>query len=327
MSTRQKRGAKASTRQTSKTDGVIDDLRRQYDQLTHSQKRIAEYIVDNPQSVAFATVDQMASELGINPSTIVRFTYRLGLKGFPDLQERARQLVRGQLSAASELVDSNSILSHLDGTIFGTSLSQDLQNLSRTISSLDVDTLSRACAIIGASRRIYVAGAFASYGVACYLTLALDRIHGNTILWGWNDGMVPSQTLDMQSNDCVIVFTAAPYAVATHRLALVAKEAGAKVIAVTDTPISAVGQLAYLNISAHYTGSGSQNSLVAPMAIAHALLNGVAGANSSRTLERYARLNRLVNRWDTFLLKGDELEERRNDDANRARSSRRNSNS
>ena len=88
---------------------VVDELRQRYDKLTQSQKRIAEYIVDHPDRVAFATVDQLANELGINPSTIVRFAYRLGMKGFPELQERMRQLVRGQLSQASRVVDPGTI--------------------------------------------------------------------------------------------------------------------------------------------------------------------------------------------------------------------------
>ena len=81
---------------------VIEELRRRYDRLTQSQKRIAEYIVEHSQAVAFSTVDQMAAQLDVNPSTIVRFTYRLGLNGFPDLQERMRELVRGQLSRTGD---------------------------------------------------------------------------------------------------------------------------------------------------------------------------------------------------------------------------------
>jgi DNA-binding MurR/RpiR family transcriptional regulator len=77
---------------------LIEELRRQYDRLTQSQKGIAEYVVEHSQEVAFSTVDQMAERLDVNPSTIVRFTYRLGLNGFTDLQERMEQLVRGQLS-------------------------------------------------------------------------------------------------------------------------------------------------------------------------------------------------------------------------------------
>jgi hypothetical protein len=48
-----------------------------------------------------------------------------------------------------------------------------------------------------------------------------------------------------------------------------------------------------------------QNSMVAPMAVANALLNGVAAAKGTSALERYSRHDLLMNRWDAFLLKLD----------------------
>jgi DNA-binding MurR/RpiR family transcriptional regulator len=291
------------------SEDVIDELRRQYDRLTQSQKRIAEYIVDHPDRVAFSTVDQMAGQLGINPSTIVRFTYRLGLKGFPDLQERTRQLVRGQLSAASEIVNENSVLVHLEGTAFGTSLGQDLQNLHRTISTIKVEDLRRASDMIAAARQVFVLGSFNAYSVAFFLGLALDRIRGNTTVWSGDMTLLASQSLGLGPEDCLIAITSAPYAVSTQRVALLAKEAKSKVIAITDTPISAVGQIADLILAAATTGAGLQNSFVAPMAIANALLNGVAAANSERTLERYGRLAKVLGRLDAFLLKADDAEQ------------------
>jgi DNA-binding MurR/RpiR family transcriptional regulator len=290
------------------SEDVIDELRRQYDRLTQSQKRIAEYIVDHPDRVAFSTVDQMAGQLGVNPSTIVRFTYRLGLKGFPDLQERTRQLVRGQLSAASEIVNENSVLVHLEGTTFGTSLGQDLQNLRRSIAALKVEDLQRASDMIAAARRVFVVGSFNAYSVAFYLGLALDRIRGNTTVWSGDMKLQASQSLDLGPDDCMVAFTSAPYAVSTQRAAQLAKEARTKVIAVTDTPISAVGQIADVILAAASTGAGLQNSFVASMAIANALLNGVAAADSAHTLERYGRLAKVLGRQDAFLLKADDAE-------------------
>jgi DNA-binding MurR/RpiR family transcriptional regulator len=290
------------------SEDVIDELRRQYDRLTQSQKRIAEYIVDHPDRVAFATVDQMAGQLGVNPSTIVRFTYRLGLKGFPDLQERTRQLVRGQLSAASEIVNENSVLVHLEGTAFGTSLGQDLQNLRRTIAAIKTEDLQRASDIIAAARQVFVVGAFNAYSVAFFLGLALDRIRGNTTVWSGDMTLQASQSLGLGPEDCLVAFTSAPYAVSTQRAAQLAKEARSKVIAVTDTPISAVGQIADVILAAASTGAGLQNSFVAAMAIANALLNGVAAANSEHTLERYGRLAKVLGSMDAFLLKADDAE-------------------
>ncbi|HEY4404978.1 MAG TPA: MurR/RpiR family transcriptional regulator [Xanthobacteraceae bacterium] len=311
MSTNAKRAERAgrmAKRRAGGSEDVIDELRRQYDRLTQSQKRIAEYIVDHPDRVAFSTVDQMAGQLGVNPSTIVRFTYRLGLKGFPDLQERTRQLVRGQLSAASEIVNENSVLVHLEGTAFGTSLGQDLQNLRRTISAIKVEDLQRASDLIAAARKVFVVGSFNAYSVAFFLGLALDRIRGNTVVWSGDMTLQASQLLDLGPDDCLIAFSSAPYAVSTQKVAQLAKEAKAKVVAITDTPISAVGQIADVILAAASTGAGLQNSFVAAMAVANALLNGVAAADSERTLERYGRLAKVLGRLDAFLLKTDDAE-------------------
>ena len=126
---------------------VIEELRRRYDRLTELQKRIAEYIVDHSQKVAFSTVDQMAAQIDVNPSTIVRFAYRLGLNGFPDLQERMRELVRGRLARTGDPINELHVAGHLEGTSVGASLSNDWQNLHRTIAGLDADVFERAVKI------------------------------------------------------------------------------------------------------------------------------------------------------------------------------------
>src|SRR5215472_15146308 len=161
---------------TSEPANVIEELRRRCDLLTHSQKRIAEYIVEQSEAVAFSTVDQMAARLGVNPSTIVRFCYRLGLNGFPDLQERMRQVVRGQLSRADEQVEAGASGAHLQGTTFGESLSHDLRNLQRTIMGLTADDLNRAVDQITAARRIYVIAGFSAFSLAHYFGLVLSRL-------------------------------------------------------------------------------------------------------------------------------------------------------
>jgi DNA-binding MurR/RpiR family transcriptional regulator len=221
---------------------VIDELRRRYDRLTQSQKRIAEYIVEHAQAVAFSTVDQMAAQLGINPSTIVRFTYRLGLNGFPDLQERMRELVRGQLSRTGDPINEGKVAAHLDGTSFGASLSHDWQNLHRAIAAIDADAFSRGVQVLARARRIFVVAGFSTFPVAHYFALILDRLRSDISLLAANDALATTRLVEMNSEDCVVAFTFPRYAAATHRIALWAQENKAKVIAVTDSPISGVGR-------------------------------------------------------------------------------------
>jgi DNA-binding MurR/RpiR family transcriptional regulator len=106
----------------------------------------------------------------------------------------------------------------------------------------------------------------------------------------------------------VIAFTFPHYAEGTRRIAAWAREHKAKVIAVTDSPITAVGQLADVVILTLAGGTGLHNSMVAPIAVANALLNAFAAAEGATALERFARSDRLMHRWDAFLRKSDGAE-------------------
>jgi DNA-binding MurR/RpiR family transcriptional regulator len=292
----------------SESGNVIEELRRRYDLLTHSQKRIAEYIVDHSQAVAFSTVDQMAAQLGVNPSTIVRFCYRLGLNGFPDLQERMRQVVRGQLSRADEQVEAGASGAHLHGTTFGDSLAHDLRNLQRTIMGLTVEDLNRAVDQLAAAQRVYVIAGFSAFALSHYFGLVLSRLRPDVHMIAADEGVSKVRLAELSSPDCLVAFTFPRYAAYTQRAALWARQQQATIIVITDTPISAVGQIADTVLVASPTGTGLQNSMVAPMAVANALLNGVAAAKGTGGLDRYSRSDSLFDKLDSFLLKLDEAD-------------------
>jgi DNA-binding MurR/RpiR family transcriptional regulator len=112
--------------------------------------------------------------------------------------------------------------------------------------------------------------------------------------------------MEITPYDCVLAFTFPRYAKATHRIVLWAKENKAKVVAVTDSPISTVGQLADAVLLTASAGSGVQNSMVAPMAVANALLNGVSEVKGATSAERYSRHERLMDRWEAPLRKIEE---------------------
>ena len=282
---------------------IVEELRRQYDRLTPTQRRIAEYIIEHSQEVAFSTVDRMAERLDVNPSTIVRFAYRLGLSGFTGLQERMQELVRGQLSRTGDPISESQAAGRLEGTSFGASLSHDWQNLHHTSAGLDAAAFDRAVNALAQARRVYAVGELSSFSVAHYFALALDRLRSDISLLESNDAFALPPLVEIKSEDCLLAFTFPPYAKTTYHVAMWAKENKAKVIAVTNSPISELGQIGDIVLLADSTGIGTQNSLVAPMAVANALLNGVAAAKGTSAFKRYSRHNRLMDQWDAFLLK------------------------
>jgi DNA-binding MurR/RpiR family transcriptional regulator len=289
---------------TTSNSNVLTDLRRSYKDLTLSQKRIAELIVEDPEFVAFATVDKLASRLGVSSSTIVRFAYRVGLNGYPDLQQRIRDIVRTQMRPSPNGDGSRSAeAGHLGEGTIAKSLIHDMENLRANIARLSIEDLESAVAILLRARWISVAGGFASESLAKYVAVTLSRMSGRVSMLNGDLGAAP-MLLDISKDDALLVFSFPPYAVRTLQIVSAAKERGASIVAITDTPIAPVAQQVDVVLATNVSGIGLQNSYVAPMAVANALLNALAQQMPEST-SRYDQLFRMMNDWDSFLLRDD----------------------
>lgn len=280
---------------------VITGLRRRYDELTNSQKRIAETIVEDPEFVAFATVDKFASRLGVSPSTIVRFAYRIGLAGYPELQEQVRELVLNSLrtngTAGGDPTDQ------LGAGVAGESLRHDISLLSRTAERLQQEDVERAVDMIVAAERVRVVGGVTAYSVAYYTAVTLERVRDRVALL--NGSPVPTgPLLEMEEGDVLIAFSFPPYAKGTLGAISAAKRRNASVIAVSDSPISPLRSSVDVLLPAAVSGIGVQNSLVAALALANVIVNGVAGRVPG-ALERYSETIKLLDEWDVYLLETD----------------------
>jgi DNA-binding MurR/RpiR family transcriptional regulator len=278
-------------------DDVIASLRERYDELTDSQKRIAETIVEDPQFVAFATVDKFAGRLNVSPSTIVRFAYRLGLSGYPELQEQVRVLVLGSLNSGA---DGSEVTDHLGDGVIAESLRHDMVLLERTIGRLRHDDLEKAVQWIVDAERVRIVGGVTAFSAAYYTSVTLERVRDRIALLG--GGAVPAGPLiEMEEGDVLLAYSFAPYARSTQYVINAAKERSSRVIVVTDSPISPFRDKADVILTAAVSGIGTQNSLVAAFAVANAIVNGVA-AKAVGALERYSATIKLLDEWDTYLL-------------------------
>ena len=60
--------------------------------LTRTEKRIADYFLDHSESLYFMTARDIAQELGVSDTSIIRLCRALGYRGFRELQESQREL-------------------------------------------------------------------------------------------------------------------------------------------------------------------------------------------------------------------------------------------
>lgn len=287
--------------ETAPVDDVISDLRRRYDELTNSQKRIAELIVDDPEFVSFATVDKFAGRLGVSPSTIVRFAYRIGLAGYPGLQEQVRLTLLSSLRSGNKS-DTEEPTAHLGAGVAAASLRHDLEILAKSAKRTDSDNVQKAIDILARAPRLRVIGGVTAFGIAHYAAITLDRVRGGVILVSGTP--VPSgPLLDLDAEDAVLAFSFPPYAKSTADAIKAAQARGASIVAVTDSPIWPLHDVADVLLPVVVAGIGAQNSLVAAMALANVIVNGIT-AQTPDALERYSETLALMSEWNAYLLQG-----------------------
>jgi DNA-binding MurR/RpiR family transcriptional regulator len=109
-----------------------------------------------------------------------------------------------------------------------------------------------------------VVGEFSSFSVAHYFALVLDRLRSNISLLASNDAFALRPLVEIKPEDCLLAFTFPPYAKATYHVAMWAKEHKAKVIAVTNSPISALGKIGDVVLLADSTGIGPHRTSPSP---------------------------------------------------------------
>ncbi len=61
-------------------------IRSERDQMSAIERRIADYVLENAHLLRDYSSQQLASALGISQSSVVKFSQKLGFKGYPDLK-------------------------------------------------------------------------------------------------------------------------------------------------------------------------------------------------------------------------------------------------
>src|SRR5210317_2543728 len=73
-------------------------------ELTPTERRIAEEVLAEPTLLAFGTVSDLANRVGTSRPTIVRFANKLGFAGYTQLQKHVRSNLSHHLARPSERI-------------------------------------------------------------------------------------------------------------------------------------------------------------------------------------------------------------------------------
>ncbi len=157
-----------------KMESIMHKIRYMYDDMGRSEKRIADYILQNTPKIVELSISELSSHCGSGDATVVRFARRLGFSGYQALK----------LGIAAEISSSSSIDSTIEKTdscydIFIKRINSISVSLHNTESVLDTKQMDKAARCIMSAKRIIIFGLGNSAAVAMdaahkFLRLGLD---------------------------------------------------------------------------------------------------------------------------------------------------------
>ena len=275
---------------------LLQQLRERMSTFSKGQRQIAGYILEHYDRAAYMTASKLGGVVNVSESTVVRFADELGFSGYPELQRALQELAKTHLTAAQRMEVAGSLLDKdnvLEKVLLG-----DAEKIRHTLESLDKNAFYAAVEKIVTARNIYILGSRSSASLSGFLTFNFRMMFDNV-----RNVEVPSgsemfeQILNIGEQDVLIAISFPRYSKRTVRAVQFAHDAGANVVAITDSKASPIAADCDQLLTAHSDMASFVDSLVAPLSI----INAMVAAVSMRSHDEVAaRLRRLEEIWDEY---------------------------
>lgn len=137
---------------------IIDSLKKQAG-LTDTEKRIAEYILDNLADMSNINIQDLAKKAYSSHSAVIRLTKKLGFTGFRDFRIALVQEIQNSLYITNE-VDPNFPFKPFDNSQDIAKKMADLcvDSIQKTASQLDKKVLDEVAKLLIDSKRVFLFG-------------------------------------------------------------------------------------------------------------------------------------------------------------------------
>lgn len=277
---------------------LLNRIQVRFKKLSKGQKRIADYILNNYDKVAFMTASALGDAVDVSESTVVRFANALGYGGYPKLQKALQESIKTKLTTVQRFEMSKELDSNTD--IYKKIMSQDVENIQRSIEDLNVDDLRAVADDIHQAKKVYVLGLRSSSVLAQYLGFYLNFELQNVqiIPAGALDAF--DQIIKLTQEDLLIAITFPRYSNQTLRLVNYAKDKGVPIVSITDSVLSPVAPSSRHVLTAKYDMTTFIDSLVAPMSVINALILAVGMKNREFLDAKFRELEKIWEESHTY---------------------------
>ena len=248
------------------------------------QKKIANYIIENPKKFALQSIRELEQELNVSKATIVRMAQTLGYSGLLEMKRDAKEYLSNSLEPIEKyeeiLTTADENNNFLD--ILGNEV---ILNIKKTQELIGDHQFNNFIKYIESANEVHTVGHGISMylsEIACYL---LNRVSIKSFAFTGGGAPFPEKLINFNENDLLLAFYFPAYSKEVKETVQYAKKKGLKVLAITDKATNEIVNLAdeYLQVSVE--SCTVSNSIASVVMLLYAIIGRIGRDRKDKTLE------------------------------------------
>ena len=277
---------------------LTERLARHHADLTGSERALAEALQRDYPHALLESATALAARNGTSASTVVRLFAKLGYASYAEAQREARAEVTALLQTAGQRAPVTIGAERTLQQCVDDALLHDQHNLSATREGLNLAAFEAMATCLAQDKgRVHVLAQINSAPVGSWLALHLNMCRPGVQELGAGAMDTTDQLLWVQPDDVLLVFSIRRYASGPAKVAQHFRDAGAQVLAITDSPAAPVATLAHHHLQVHTSNASPFDSYTAAFFLCNALVSAVAQLRHGAVPQVLARRDSL---WDQF---------------------------
>lgn len=278
---------------------ILSTIQNRMTGFSKGQKLIANYILKSYDKAAFMTASKLGKTVNVSESTVVRFAAELGYDGYPCMQKALQEMIRNKLTSVQRIEVGNDRIGNQD--VLTTVLQSDMDKIRTTLEEASRTEFNRAVDLITGARRIYIIGVRSATAITSFLGFYFNLIFENvTLVHTTAVSEMFEQILRVGKGDVVIGASFPRYSRRTVKALQFAKDQGASVVAITDSPESPLAVLADASLLARSDIVSFVDSVVAPLSLVNALIVAVGRRKNADLAHTFETLEHIWEEYEVY---------------------------
>lgn len=254
----------------------VQVLNTTYNKFTKSHKIIADYLSDHLNDIAFCTLEELAEQIGVSTTTIIRFSRVLGYSGYSDMQKDIQNNIQNKIGLPQRM---NYTHSYSGDTLLSDCFENDIQNIRSTLEAQTAENLHAVISALSDASNIYILGMRSSFSIAHYMASRLSEIRENIHLIQSVGMLYPEEIVNAKNGDVCIAYLFPRYSKLTTTILSWLKNEGVKIILFTSQNYSAVKGYGDIVLPCSISSLSYKNSYAAPLSLSNYLIAAFAQRN------------------------------------------------